>query len=124
MTRAKLPDRRSAETFLLDHTWAIGSPNQVTETIKVTVGRYGEDGLGPVGEVFLECDNHHNQRAVALWHDLGVVISFALQHGATIPDLCAAMARGEVNVMGKVRQVAHSPAGTVLEALLALERAA
>lgn len=120
MRREQLPDRRPHETFQLPHIWLRATDREVTETMTVTIGRYGVDDPR-IGEVFLTCDNHHNERAIALWHDIGVLISYALQHGATIGELSAAMARGEVRVMDRVETVTHSPAGTVLSALAALE---
>ena len=120
MSRERLPQRRPMETFKLDHTWLRGTDRQMTETMTVSVGRYGIDDPR-IGEVFLDCDNHLNERAIALWHDIGILISFALQHGATIKGLSAAMARGEVAVMDRMAIVAHSPAGTLLEALADLE---
>ena len=120
MTRERLPDRRPMETFRLDHTWLKGTDRAMTETMTVTVGRYGLDDRR-IGEVFVNCDNHLNERAIALWHDIGILISFALQHGATVSELCAAMARGEVPYMDRVVNVAHSPAGTLLEFLADLE---
>ena len=120
MSRNRLPDRRPMETFKLDHTWLRGTERQVTETMTVSVGRYGIDDAR-IGEVFVNCDNHHNERAIALWHDIGILISFALQHGATVRELSDAMARGEVAIMDKMAIVAHSPAGTLLEALADLE---
>lgn len=120
MTRERLPERRPQETFLLDHTWMRGTDREITETMTVTVGRYGLADAR-IGEVFVNCDNHLNERAIALWHDIGILISFALQHGATVTELSAAMARGEVPVMDRTLTVAHSPAGTLLEFLADLE---
>lgn len=116
MARDRMPDRRPHETFLLDHIWLRGTAREHLETMTVTVGRRGVDD-GRIGEVFVNCDNHLNERAIALWHDIGVLISVALQHGATISELNAAMARGEVVLMDRMEIVAHSPAGTLLEAL-------
>lgn len=120
MTREAMPDRRPQETFALRHTWLRGTDREVSEVMTVRVGRYGVEDPR-IGEVFLTCDNHHNERAIALWHDIAVLISYALQHGATISELSAAMARGEVPIMDKTEKVTHSPAGTVLDALAALE---
>lgn len=116
--RDRLPDRRTAETFRLRHIWGRATPTEQSEIMLVTVGRYPDNRIG---EVFLNCDNHHNERAITLWHDIGVLVSIALQRGATIEELCSAMTRGEVNVMGKMQIVPGSPAGTLLEALLDIE---
>ena len=118
--RNLLPDRRPAETFPLAHIWMRGTDREVTETMTVTVGRRGIDDPA-IGEVFITCENHVTERAVNLWHDIGVLISFALQHGATIPELYDAMAHDEVNLMGRRELVEHTPAGTVLKALAEME---
>lgn len=120
MSREPLPDRRTGETFEVDHIWMRATDREVRETMRITVGRYGIDDPR-IGEVFITCENHMNERAVNLWHDIGVLISFALQHGATIEELYDAMAHDEVNVMGRSELVEHTPAGTVLKALRALE---
>jgi hypothetical protein len=116
--REKMPFRRTAETVLVDHTWSRGSPAQQTETMTVTIGRYAD---GRIGEVFVDCDNHLNERAIGLWHDIGIIVSIALQRGATLTELSAAMARGDVNVLGQIVEVPHSPAGTLLAALVDME---
>jgi hypothetical protein len=117
--RHRMPQRRESETFRLRHIWGRATPTEQAETMLVKVGHYPD---GRIGEVFLYCDNHHNERAITLWHDIGVLVSIALQYGASIEELSAAMTRGEVNVMGKMQVVPGSPAGTVLEALLSIER--
>lgn len=115
-TRQRLPERRPNETFRLRHVWGRGTPSEQAETMQVSVGWYPD---GRIGEVFINCDNHLNERAIATWHDIGVLVSIALQHGATIEELSSAMTRGEAPVLGSNRTelVAGSPAGTVLEAL-------
>lgn len=117
--RHRLPDRRASETFRLRHVWNRGTDSEQAETMLVTAGIYPD---GQIGEVFVNCDNHLNQRAITLWHDIGVLVSIALQHGASLKVLSAGMTRGEVNIMGKVQTVPGSPAGTLLEALLEIER--
>ena len=85
----------------------------------VTIGRHPS---GQICEVFVTCDNHHNERSIAMWHDIDVLVSIALQHGASVEELAVAMTRGEVNVMGRMESVPGSPAGTLLDALADIER--
>ena len=118
--RAELPTRRPHEILLLDHTWLRGTDREITETMTLSVGFYGVEDPR-IGEVFITCDNHANERAIALWHDIGVLISYGLQFGASVEQLCDAMARSEVVYMDRVEMATHSPAGTVLEALRQLE---
>lgn len=120
MTRNEMPTRRPAETFHLAHTWMRGTDREVTETMMVTVGRR-DIADARIGEVFIRCENHMNERAINLWHDIAVLISFALQHGASVTELYDAMAHDEVNLMGRKQLVEHTPAGTVLRAMMAIE---
>lgn len=118
--RHELPERRPHEILMVDHTWLRGTDREMTETMTLSVGFYGVEDPR-IGEVFITCDNHANERVIALWHDIGVLISYGLQFGATVGQLCGAMARGEVIYMDRVELATHSPAGTVLEALRQLE---
>lgn len=118
--RDELPQRRPHEILTVDHVWLRGTHREMTETMTLSVGLYGAEDPR-IGEVFITCDNHVNERSIALWHDIGVLISYCLQFGATVEQLCGAMARGEVIYMDRVEISPHSPAGTVLEALLALQ---
>lgn len=118
--RERLPDRRASEALEVNHVWGLGTLQEIHEPLLVTVGRY-EDGR--IGEVFIESlalsRGKLAQRTLNLQQDIAVLISIALQHGAPIEELQAAVGRGEVNLMGKVRSVPHTIAGTVLDALAA-----
>ncbi|WP_173087340.1 hypothetical protein [Devosia sp. 1635] len=118
MAREKLPTRRAGETFQLDHHHSAGTPAEQVETMTVSYSCYPD---GRIGEVFVNCENRRSERSIALWHDLGIIISIALQRGATLQELCSAMSRGDINRMGKIVAVPQSPAGTLLEALVDIE---
>ena len=80
MTRARLPDRRAAETVMLEHDGA---------RFMVTIGFYPD---GRPGEVFT-----HGARSGssmdALLADACVVVSCLIQHGANARDLAGSMGR-------------------------------
>ncbi|MCR6672178.1 hypothetical protein [Devosia ginsengisoli] len=118
MTRQKLPTRREGETFLLDHRHSPGTAAEQIETMIVSYSRYPD---GRIGEVFVNCENRRSERSIGLWADLGIIVSIALQRGATLTELSSAMSRGEINHLGKIVEVAQSPAGTLLDALLDIE---
>jgi hypothetical protein len=78
--RARLPDRRSAETF----SFTVGGLQFVC-----TVGRFPD---GRVGEVFLS--NHKsNSSADTNARDAAIAVSFALQHGADLAAIRRALCR-------------------------------
>lgn len=118
MNRDKLPDRREGETFLLDHHHSRGTSAEQIETMTVSYSRYPD---GRIGEVFVNCENRRSERSIGLWHDIGIIVSIALQRGATLTELSSAMSRGEINHLGKIVEVPQSPAGTLLDALLDIE---
>ena len=117
--RTRLPDRRHNETFHLAHIWGRATAVEQEEVMTVTVGWYP---TGQIGEVFVNCENHFNERAIAMWHDIGVLISIALQRGATLEELASTMTHAEVPVLGRMENVPGSPAGTLLGHLLDIER--
>lgn len=117
--RSRLPDRRENETFNLQHIWGRATSTEMAETMLVTIGRAPS---GEIGEVFVNCDNRHNARAIAMWHDIGVLVSIALQHGATLEELSAATIRLDVPIMDRMAIVSASPAGTLLDALVQIDR--
>ena len=118
MAREKLPNRREGETLLVDHRHSAGTATEQTETMTVSYSRYPD---GRIGEVFVNCENRRSERSIGLWHDIGIIVSIALQRGATLTELSSAMSRGEINRLGKIVEVAQSPAGTLLDALLDVE---
>lgn len=118
MTRDRLPNRREGETFLLDHRHSPGTAAEQIETMTVTYSRYPD---GRIGEVFVNCENRRSERSIGLWHDIGIIVSIALQRGATLTELSSAMSRGEINHLGKLVDVPLSPAGTLLAALVDVE---
>jgi len=118
MNREKLPSRREGETLLVDHCHSPGTPAEQTETMVVSYSRYPD---GRIGEVFVNCENRRSERSIGLWHDIGIIVSIALQRGATLSELSSAMSRGEINHLGRIVEVAQSPAGTLLDALLDIE---
>jgi hypothetical protein len=80
MARQRLPNRRIAETFELEVSGL---------RYTVTVGRFAD---GRVGELFL--NNHKsNSGADVSARDAGIILSFALQHGADLAAIAKALSR-------------------------------
>jgi len=118
MSRERLPDRRAAEAIEIEHVWR-GPHGDVEETMLITVGRYDD---GRVAEVFIdypprEGERKKSDRTRDLGHDIAVLISIALQHGAPLDVLRDAVGRSDLNLMGTVKLVPHTIVGTVLDAL-------
>lgn len=86
MTRARLPNRRAAVTLEFDHV----TPRLATIPYVATVGFHDD---GRIGEVFLNTAKVGTDLDVAT-KDAAILLSFALQHGATISAIRAAMTRG------------------------------
>jgi hypothetical protein len=93
--RNRLPNRRPAETIAFEHGGA---------AFTLTIGRY-EDGR--IGELFIGAA-HTNSALDVLASDAAIAISFALQHGADLAAIRAAMKR---NSQGN----AASPIGEALD---------
>lgn len=111
MTRARLPFRRETDTIEIAHV----TPDGVAQAFDISVGRY-EDGK--IAEVFVDVPYAQAKFASALLgKDVGTLISIALQHGAQLDELRAAMGRSDVNVMGRVEERPHTICGTILDAL-------
>lgn len=121
--RERLPDRRASDALDVVHVWSPGTSQEIHEPLLVTVGRYDD---GRIGEVFIdsqaEAKGKLAARTLDLQKDVAVLISIALQHGAPIEELRAAVGRGDVNLMGKTRSMPATIAGTVLDALAAEQR--
>lgn len=78
--RARLPDRRSAETF----SFAVGGLQ-----FTCTVGRFSD---GRVGEVFIDSNKGGSGAAINA-RDAAIATSFALQHGADLAAIRRALCR-------------------------------
>jgi hypothetical protein len=103
MTRRILPQRRSAETFQL-RFW--------NQPVSVTVGYY-EDGAP--GEIFVDAGKT-GQDVQSTARDAAVVLSLALQHGATVATIQHAVTRsgnGEAaSILGAIiDQLSAFPSG-------------
>lgn len=109
MARERLSNRRLSEVFSFSHLEQTGASTPYV----ATVGYY--DDLR-IGEVFI--DAVKNESAIGLLcHDAAVLISIALQHGASIEEMRGAIARTQ-NKDGAPQSVI----GTVLDELAAKEK--
>lgn len=97
MTREKLPNRRSAETFQFEHE-GIG--------YRATLGFFDD---GRLGEVFMAAERDGTQIDVAA-RDESVLLSLLLQHGAEPKRLRKSMTR-------EPDGSASSPIGKLLDIL-------
>jgi len=78
--RERLPNRRASETSSFEHRGA---------DFSMTVGYYGN---GRIGELFISA-GHPDSALDALASDAAIAVSFALQHGADLAAIRAAMKR-------------------------------
>lgn len=83
--REELPSHRSNRTFAFDYV----DPKGAVFPVCATLGLY-PDGL--VGEVFINGGKLTTSFDVAC-RDAAILLSFALQHGARVPDIAGAMTR-------------------------------
>jgi hypothetical protein len=113
--RERLPERRKAQTIDVEHTATDSLGNTIVQDFIITVGRHDNDRIA---EVFIEVPYQQRKFATALLgKDVATLISIALQHGASIDELRAAMGRGDASRMGKIVEMPHTLIGTVLDAL-------
>ena len=103
MTRERLPNRRAALTLEFEHCYPLAGPRVFT----ATVGLYPD---GRPAEVFVNLVDGSDRRVTVDAHDAAVLVSFALQHGASLPDMGAAMLRGSDGV-------AHGFMGSLCDAM-------
>jgi hypothetical protein len=99
MTRQVLSNRRAALTFEATH-------GDLAGPVTVTVGFYPD---GRPAELFISASKVGSE-AAGIARNLGVVMSIALQHGATLDEIRHALSR---NTGGTPQTVA----GTVADAL-------
>lgn len=83
--REKLPARRSAMIFEFDHVTPPGA-------VLHFVARVGLFPDGRVGEVFIDGEKLTSTADIEA-HDAAIVLSIALQHGATLGEIGAALLR-------------------------------
>ncbi len=109
--RERLPDRRLRDVFEFRHCYPGGKPQIVT----ASVGRFAD---GRVAEVFIDLVRTEENlcmgtdKAITVdAHDASVVLSFALQHGADLPEIGKALLHGEDGV-------AHGFMGALIDALI------
>ena len=86
MTRDRLPNRRTCETFAFQHE----HPGGATVELLCTLGYYAD---GRIGEVFFATDHHVGTQLDVALKDACILLSFALQHGAEVAKIRAAMTR-------------------------------
>ena len=103
MTRERIPNRRPALTFEFEHVYPGAGPRVFTATVGFYPG-------GRVAEVFVDLVDGADKGVSVDAHDAAVLISFALQHGADLKDMGAAMLRGSDGV-------AHGFMGSLVDAL-------
>ena len=118
--RERLPDRRESHSVAATHVWAPGTAQEIHEPLLVTYSCYAD---GRIGEVFIdslaEARGKLAARTTDMQKDVAVVISLALQHGATLDELREAAGNAEANLMGKIHQMPATIVGTVIEVLAA-----
>lgn len=102
MARERLPARRESLTISVPH------PGSWTVHYDVALGF--PDGLAsPPKEIFISCNKLTTALAIA-GIEIATLVSIALQHGATLDELAAAMPREEDGA-------AQGAAGAVLDAV-------
>jgi hypothetical protein len=109
MSRSRLPDRR--EGLVINVTHPGTEFHQRPTTYDVTIGFPDGIGANQPREVFIGCNKLTTAMHVA-GLEVATLISIALQHGATIAELAAAMPRDDANKP-------QGAAGAVLDAVLA-----
>ncbi|BCH33212.1 hypothetical protein MesoLjLc_51420 [Mesorhizobium sp. L-8-10] len=105
-----MPPRRPSRVVGFEHTEANGNKSKF-------VGTFGFYLDGRLGEVFIDAPKNDSQIG-AICHDAAVVLSIALQHGASIAELRDAVARTKLE-----RGQPQSVIGTVIDVMAKEETA-
>ncbi|MBB4042050.1 hypothetical protein GGR34_003735 [Microvirga flocculans] len=101
-TRERLPNRRPSESFDFEHGGII---------YRAEYSRYPD---GRVAEIFVNGEKVDSATDIAM-RDCAIILSFALQHGATIDQILPALTRGhDERPLG--------PMGKLLEQIQEMER--
>ena len=117
MTRQRLPSRREGYTFEVPHP-------DPRANIKYTVKLGFHEGA--VKEVFISCNKLTTAMHVG-GIEIATLVSIALQHGASLEELAAAMPREEDVMAAKIAKANGEPepplvpqgaAGAVLDAII------
>lgn len=106
--RERLPGRRPSEVIEFNHIETNGNRSPFV----ATVGRYLD---GRVGEVFLDAPRADSAVGI-LCHDAAVVMSIALQHGASIQELKDSVARTKLEA-GQPQSVIGSALDVIAETM-------
>jgi hypothetical protein len=108
LTRTKLPPRREALTISITHP---GTENHIRPTIyDISMGFPNGAAARDPREVFINCNKVTTALDIAA-RDIGKLISLAMQHGAMVDELAAAMTRDPNGLPQGV-------AGAVLDAVI------
>lgn len=86
MVRKKLPNRREAENFGIHD-------DSGQEIAVVRIGRYPK--TGKIGEVFFSARSKIGSERDSYLYDCGVILSFAIQHGANLHEIAQSISRQE-----------------------------
>lgn len=108
MTRERLPQRRRTETFDIQHVETSGASSPYV----LSVGLYDN---GRIGEVFIDSPKNGSTLGL-ICHDAAVLISIALQHGASIEELRSSVARQSDDILSP-GGLPQSVIGSVLDEL-------
>ena len=96
MIRAPLFNRRSAQSFEIEHFDPLAGPQGQVLRYHVAIGEYKD---GAAGEVFVHVLGNAGKGSMleALARDAAVIISLSIQYGAPITTLRRAITRDEQN---------------------------
>lgn len=115
------PDaRRPAEMFNVIHK----TPDGVDFEFMLSIGRVNPDFTGAINEVFVDIPwsgKSQTSLTTLAAKDAALLISIALQHGATIDELADGMGRSEYPEMGKSVERPHTMIGTILNTLRSIQ---
>lgn len=115
--RNRLEDRRATETVEVTHR----TPDSVQQEFVMGIGRYSD---GRIAEVWVDIPwsgKAQMSLSTLAAKDAALIISIALQHGATVEELLAGIGRSEVNHLGRMIEMPHTIIGTILATLRSIE---
>ena len=107
MTRKKLASCRASQTFEFVHCYPSAGPRKFT----ASAGFYPD---GKIGEAFAHAVDGKEKLLNPDHHDAAIVLSLAIQHGASLKTMAASMLRGE-------NGEPHGFLGALLDSLVEME---